>query len=68
MPAKFKVRDGYVRICSIAKEGIIASFNSEGRNAIVFFNFEGQNARDVSNSKAAWARFVTMSMHNARHV
>ena len=68
MLAKFKFRDGYVRICSIAKDGMIALFNSEGRNAIVFSISKGRTPAICQIQKAACPRFVTMNMHNARHV
>ena len=68
MLAKFKFRDGYVRICSIAKDEIIALFNSEGRNAIVFSISKGRTPAICQNQKAACPRFFTMNMHNARHV
>ena len=68
MLAKLKIRDGYVRICSIAKDGMIALFNSEGRNAIVFTISKGRTPALCQNQKAACPRFVTMNMHNARHV
>ena len=68
MLAKIKVRDGDVRICSIAKEGMIALFNSEGRNAIVFSISKGRTPAICQIQKAACPRFFTMNMHNARHV